>query len=195
MAYHVQTSYNAAFSDSSNTDKYHRIGSRGPANTPRTSVRTRDVKKMNLPSTSYLRYSVPKSTEKLDMMFALPQNSDVFPLNVYTKEPFAYSPSYLIIPRDPNLLYTYSPDPRDGKERSRHPEHASRFGYDRFPNEYGVGTQVFGYIEPSICHDCAQDTPPNMAPDKFYTYYHLKETPTVFRSYIGMEPSRVPRKI
>jgi hypothetical protein len=194
MAYHIQTDNSAAFSNSSNTDKYHRIGSRGPANTPRTSVRTRTIQKMSLPSTSYLRYSVPESTKKLDLMFAMPENSDVFPLNIYSKEPFAYSPSYLIIPRDPNLLYTYSPQASNGKERSHHPENASRFGYDLFPNEYGLGTQSRGYIEARECHSCAKDTPPNMAPKRFYDYYNLEQSPTEMRKYIHMEPPRVPTK-
>lgn len=195
MAYHVQTNYTAPFSDSSATDKYYRIGSRGPANTPRTSVRVRDSKKMNLPPTTYLRYSVPDSEKAMDKMFALPKDSDVFPLNIYTKEPFAYSPSYTVIPRDPNLLYTYSPDPRDQRDRSRHPENASRYGHSNFTNEYGLGPQSRGYIEPRECFQCGRDTPPGMAPDKFYNYYNIDQTPTVFRAYIGMSPSHVPLKI
>jgi hypothetical protein len=75
-------------------------------------------------------------------------------------------------------MYTYSPDPEDHKERSTQTERASRFGYDRFPNEYGTGQWSRGYIEPEECHACASDTPKNMAPQKFYNAYNLEGTPT-----------------
>ena len=93
--------------------------------------------------------------------------------------------------RDTSLLYTYSPDPRDCKERSDHPTHqSSRFGYNRFPEtyEYGVGMQSRGYVEPTKCHECANDTPKNMAPEKFYTDYHLRSTPTEYRKMINQRP-------
>ena len=60
------------------------------------------------------------------------------------------------------------------KERFRHTPTASRFGYDRFYNEYGVGEQAFGYIEANECHSCGKDTPADMAPKRFYDAYHIE---------------------
>jgi hypothetical protein len=148
---------------------------------PHTSLRIREPSKINRANSNYLKYSVDDATSDLKLNNSLPQDSSVFPRKIYEKEPFGGSISYLIAPRDINLLYTYSPRHEDEKERTSHPLTASRFGWDRFPNEYGLGPQSRGYVEPPECSNCAQDTPKNMAPNRFYTAHHLKGTPTEFR--------------
>lgn len=90
----------------------------------------------------------------------------VFPRNFYSKRPVASSVSAVISPRDKMTHYTYSHEPLDGKERSIHTLRYSVFGYDRFHNEYGLGSQTRGYIEPLECSIC--DIPRDMAPKRFY---------------------------
>ena len=152
---------------------------------------------MNSYNPKYLNYSIYNltreikpisSSDSLDLSFDTINNASVFPRKIYEKSPFAYNPSLLVIPRDINYLYTYSPDPLDRKERSTQTPTASRFGYDRFYNEYGLGIQSRGYIEPAECGRCASDTPKNMAPQRFYTSYHLENTPTEFRKMDSIIP-------
>jgi hypothetical protein len=170
--------------------RYHTLESRNEADQPRTSLRVREPANMKSPGTQYLQYSVPHSKDALDLSFDYPENSTVWPNNIYKKGVFAYSPSSLIIPRDKNYLYTYSPNPDDGKERTMHTLTASRFGYDRFPNEYGLGHFSKGFIEPVDCSSYSMlDFPKNMAPERFYSDYHLFWTPTEFRK---MNDSRKP---
>ena len=69
-------------------------------------------------------------------------------------------------------------------EKREHTPWHSVFGYDRFNNEYGVGSQSRGYIEPFDCHDCHQDVPPDMAPNRFYSEKHLKSSTSEFRDDI-----------
>jgi len=131
-------------------------------------------------SSPYFHFSIPRSTDSLNQRHQHSFESSVFPRNIYTHHPFGGSVSYAIHPRDKSIHYTYSPNPEDGKERSEHTEWFSRFGYDRFHNEYGVGAQSRGYIEPPEC-DSYIDIPSNMAPERFYTYEHLKGNPTEFK--------------
>jgi len=71
------------------------------------------------------------------------------------------------------------------EKRGEHTPWHSVFGYDRFHNEYGVGSHSRGYIEPYDCHDCHHDVPQDMAPSRFYSERHLGEkTMTEFRDAI-----------
>ena len=119
--------------------------------------------------TRYVHYTQLHTVESLNLHHEHPNVVGVFPRNVYTKHPFGGSISHHIQPRGRNTHYTYSPDPIDGKERSDHTPWQSRFGYDRHPNEYGVGTQSRGYIEPAECNACHNDVPKEMAPVRFYS--------------------------
>ncbi len=116
----------------------------------------------------------------------IPENVTIFPYNIYGKSPFSNKSPFMDAPRDDNLLYIYAPKNADitsliASERNSHTITSSRFGYDRYELEYGAGQQSRGYVEPSYCHDCANDIPSNMAPQKFYTEHHLKNTPTELR--------------
>lgn len=168
--------------------RYHAMNDANQSDEPNFNIRVRDQASINRSNPEYLNYSVPNSKKGLDLSFELPQNTSVFPRNIYKREPFGSSISLLISPRDKEYLYTYSPDPRDRKERSKHTLTASRFGYDRFYNEYGVGSQSRGYIEPNDCLTCSPDTPDNVAPNRFYTAYHLENTPTELRKRLGLQP-------
>jgi hypothetical protein len=185
------------FSSSSISSRYHTVEpypleeNGNLANAPRGSHRIRPPHAINVDSTRYLRFSVPDATSKLDLTKIDSDKASVFPKNIYVREPVAsHSPSLEKF-RDATLLYTYSPDPNDCKERNTHTMNASRFGYDRFPEtyEYGVGMQSRGYVEPTNCHACANDTPKDMAPQKFYDEYHFRHTPTEYRKIINQQPS------
>lgn len=164
-----QNSNTDPFSNNFRDCRYHEMGAgseyTNAANTPNSSIRVRKPEKMVVGTRSpkYLRYSVPNATKALDMSWTWPEDASEFPKNIYNKEPFAGSIDYWHSPRDPTWLYTYSPDPEDGKDRINHPPTQSRFGYDRFLNEYGVGEQSRGYVEPPECHLCS-DTPTGVAP-------------------------------
>ena len=172
--------------------RYHTVeGSQKTlADFPLSSKRIRPPLKIKSPNASYIRYSVPEPTGVLDQNGWYPGEISVFPRNIYKREPFANKTPSLAPPRDLNLLYTYAPTGEPCRERDNHTVTASRFGYNRFPEtyEYGTGTQSRGYVEPYGCHSCANDTPPNVAPKKFYTTYHLKGTPTEFRKMVGQGP-------
>lgn len=209
---HTSKSYDniKPFVSNASSCNYDKIGTDFPgspysvnANTPQTSIRVRKPEKLNVSQNKYFRYSVLEpdghfaSKERydsnfLDMSFDYPYKIGIFPNYLYTQYPFANKSPYMDPPRDKTLLYTYSPDPEDHKERSTHTIFASRFGYDRFPGlpEYGVGEQSRGYVEPLKCHQCSNDTSPDMAPQRFYTKYHLQESPTEFRKMIGMNPKK-----
>jgi len=125
----------------------------------------------------YLRFSVPNSQDSLNLRTQPRNEVSVFPRNIYALNPFAGSVSYFIQPRDKNLNYTFGL-PEAHKERSEHPDWFSRYGYDRFGNEYGVGAGFNRYIEPYECHCDYPDVPDNVAPKRFYTKEHLDHTPT-----------------
>ena len=180
-------------SSNTNTGKYHTVeGSiKTIADFPLSSKRIRPPFKVNSPPTSYIKYSVPDPTGILNQNDWYPGEISVFPRDIYKREPFANQTPSLSPPRDLNLLYTYAPiGSMECKERDMHTITPSRFGYNRFPEtyEYGTGTQSRGYVESRFCHECANDTPPDVAPKKFYTTYHLKGTPTEFRKMVGQEP-------
>ena len=180
-----QINNSSGFASSNN--KYHTLSTQESkyggtsATQPDISIRIRNARSRPTKSTKYFFYSIPGVSSALDLNKESSDNVSVFPRNIYDKSPLAYSPSLLIIPRDKEYLYTYSPDPSDNKERSKHTITPSRYGYDRFYNEYGLGTQTRGYIEPAECNACASDTPADMAPKRFYTAYHLQNTPTEAR--------------
>lgn len=204
----AQTSNTDAFSDTFKNCRYQNLSNVvDQADTPNSSIRIRPPIKMreNERSPKYLRYSVPNATKSLDLSFTYPQYASEFPKNIYNKEPFAGSIDYWHSPRDPNWLYTYAPSPYDAgpyptqnpsafsqnlkfKDRYSHPETQSRFGYDRFLNEYGVGEQSRGYVEPPECHLCG-DTPKDVAPLRFYDPYHLFAVTSEFRK---MNDSNIP---
>lgn len=160
-----------------------------------SSTNDRDSKHIKSQPTKYLKYSTTTndkfaSNSALNLNNELPENVSIFPYNIYGKNPFANKSPSLNGPRDNNLLYVYAPEEEKvadkssilTSERNSHTITASRFGYDRFSAfEYGSGPQSRGYVEPSYCNECANDIPPNMAPLKFYTEHHLKNTPTELR--------------
>jgi hypothetical protein len=180
------------FSSSHSKCQYHRIGPGGLAEHPQGSHRIRRPYRIEPAEVSKLRFSVPGSQSALNLLVEDQNNASVFHRNIYAKEPMASRSPSLEGFRDKTLLYTYAQknDPVWCKERDVHPEIDSRFGYNRFPNntEYGTGMQSRGYIEPAECHDCANDTPKNMAPQRFYTDYHMRSTPTEFRKMIDQRP-------
>lgn len=157
-----------------------------------SSTNDRDSKHFKSQPTKYLKYSTITNNNKfasnsaLNLNDELPENVSIFPYNIYGKNPFANKSPSLDGPRDNNLLYIYAPENADrssilASERNSHTITTSRFGYDRYELEYGAGGQSRGYVEPSYCNECANDIPPNMAPKKFYTEHHLKNTPTELR--------------
>lgn len=155
---------------------------------------TYTVQPTNVP---YLQFSKPNAQSNLDIRQQTPDNSSVFPRNIYKFEPLAGTnqqfPRFSEIrehARDRNIHYTYSPNPADGKERSQHPEYFSRFSYDRFDNEYGVGMQSRGYIEPAECHAC-NDVPLNMAPEEFYEDRYIKGNLTEYRQTLAEYNERI----
>lgn len=125
---------------------------------------------------------------KLNMLTQPFNEVSVFPQNIYRKYPFSNMSPYLTTPQDLELLYTFSPDINVNKQRHDHPLNSSRFGYRLFESglEYGAGEQVFGYVEPKECHECANDTPKNMALPKFYSEHYLKHSPTELRKINGI---------
>ena len=125
-------------------------------------------------------YSQPSNIKGLDGSYEKKKDISVFPRNFYSRHPFAPSVSYFVQPRDTRIHYTYDPDPYAGKERHTHVPVHSRFGYDRFFNEYGAGPQSRGYIEPPECS--CNEAPPDTAPARFYSDFHLSQNPTEFRS-------------
>lgn len=149
---------------------------------PRYNVRPTDKK--------YFHFSQHNPNPDLNERHEDREDVSVFPRNIYAKHPFGSSVSYLIQPRDRNSHYTFSstPHPRNDrkyiKEKSEHSLWHSVYGYDRFHNEYGVGVQSRGYIEPWDCHDCHQDIPKDMAPKRFYSDKHLKSSTSEFRDDI-----------
>lgn len=164
-----------AFSPSTRTCKHSRLGS------DIQSVGTVEMRtNVRATSSPYLRFSSDRSTDSLDLNIQHPSEVSVFPRNVYTHHPFAGSVSAVIRPRDNTTHYSFSNAQEDGKERTSHPNWFSRFGYDRFPNEYGVGVQTRGYIEPPECHEC-DDMPHAMAPQRFYHDDRTKKPMTEFR--------------
>jgi len=73
----------------------------------------------------------------------------------------------------PPSQYTCDSGPRDtktdyifGTERAVHPQHASRFGYDRCWNGYCTGTWIGRYNTPPEC--MPNEQPKGMAPERFY---------------------------
>jgi len=189
----VDTNNLSPFASNVKTGRYHTVdGSiRTLADTPLTSNRIRRSYKVNPPETGYIRYSVPNATAILDQTYWEPGEISVFPRHIYRREPFSNLAPSLEAPRDANYLYAYAPPGEYCKERDVHTITPSRFGYDRFPQttEYGVGTQSRGYIEPGYCHECANDTPKGVAPERFYTAYHLRSTPTELRKMTGQQPA------
>ncbi len=132
------------------------------------------------------------SRTALNLNSQFPTDISIFPRNIYRKYPFASKSPYLDLPRDTKSMYTFCPDPNlDGhRERSKHTLNQSRFGYNRLPDgfEFLAGPQSRGYVEVPFCHDCAQDTPADVAPERFYDELNLKASPTEFRKMIGMNP-------
>ncbi len=188
---------NSSLSNSSNDCRYHSLEIENLAEEPSSSLRVRKINSYNRPDSKYLKYSIIGASDDLDNSAIEQKNAGVFPRQLYKKEPFAYSPSYLIVPRDVNYHYTYSPEPNPQipgdkpKERSSHTERSSRFGYDRYPNEWILGQFTRGYVEPPECHYCQPDIPKNMAPKRFYTDYHLLNNPTEFRKLDQSPPMRM----
>lgn len=186
-----------------------------PATFPKGSLRMREPTKMkkDISVPKYLRYSVPNATKALDLSWSWPEDSSEFPKDIYNKEPFAGSIDYWHSPRDPEWLYTFQSDRRDEippeywRERTKHTETQSHFGYNFFdfsyppsPSSsgvspsyyglnYGTGEQSRGYVEPPVCHEPCNDSPPNVAPSRFYTPFYLKGSYTEFRK---MNDSRIP---
>jgi len=180
------------FSSSEAKCRYHRIGTGGLAETPQGSHRVRKPHRIEPSNVARLKFSVPDSKKSLNMLVEDINNASVYPRNIYAKEPMSNLSPSLEGFRDTTLLYTYAQknDPLMCKERNTHTVLPSRFGYNRFPDtyEYGTGMQSRGYVEPAGCHDCANDTPKNMAPQRFYTDYHMRSSPTELRKMIGQQP-------
>ena len=181
----VNTDNLSPFSSTSTRCRHHEMGDDNSLVAMNGSTRVRQPYSIKSPSTEYLRYSVPNATKALDLSFEMPENVSVFPRNIYKKEPFASKSPSLDGPRDSQSIYIHIPGV------TVHSPYSSRFGYNRFPQtyEYGIGTQSRGYVEASGCHSCANDTPKNMAPDRFYTEYHLKNTPTEYRKMTSKSPN------
>jgi hypothetical protein len=175
------------FSKSKINNKYHQVEAKGQDVSSSRIVPSYIIPVQNV---KYIRYSVPNATNSLNLLVESSDNASVFPRNIYKKEPMASLSPSLEGFRDKTLLYTYSSDPVDCKERSTHTIASSRFGYNRFPEtyEYGLGMQSSGYVEPTKCHSCANDTPKNMAPQIYYMDYHLRNTPTELRKMINQRP-------
>ncbi len=128
----------------------------------------------------YIIYSEPSDIKTLDLSYEKLKDVSTFPRNFYDRFPYSSSISYFYQPRDLRTLYTYDPDPAVKKERFTHVPVHSRYGYDRFFNEYGVGPQSRGYIEPFECS--CNEAPPNEAPERFYSSFYLNGNPTEFRA-------------
>lgn len=148
-------------------------------------TRKRPVNAIKSGNISYAKYSVPNFHNGLEMSFECVDNSSVFPKNIYNKQPFASKSPSLEGPRDSTYVYIHVPGVTE------HSPFSSRFGYHRFPEtyEYGTGEQSRGYVETPGCHSCANDTPKDMAPARFYTEYHLQNSPSQFRKMIGQTPN------
>lgn len=181
----VYSNPNQSFSNSSRSCSHPTLGLAIDVPKPlRKYDSTYTVQPTNVP---YLQFSKLDAQENLNIRRQTFANSSVFPRNIYKFEPLAGTvqqfPRYSEIrehARDRNIHYTYSPNPADGKERSSHPEYFSRFSYDRFDNEYGVGAQSRGYIEPESCHAC-NEVPLDMAPEEFYENQYIKGNLTEYR--------------
>lgn len=200
MSCPICTNNRAPFSSQSSKCRYHPVEAptkTNLSNFPEGSHRTRRPYKMQPTDEKYIRYSVPQSQEALNTLVQNPDTASVYPRNIYARDPMANRSPSLEGFRDNTLLYTYVPDPMNEPGRlgcqERGPHHtplSSRFGYNRYPEtvEYGTGHHVFGYIEPKECHECGNDTPRNMAPQKFYTDYYMRSTPTELRKMIHQQP-------
>jgi hypothetical protein len=207
MSCPICTNNRSPFSSDANKCKYHPVESvtklsdvvtsDNLSNFPQGSHRTRKPYRISPAKQEYIRYSVPKSQDALNTLIQDPNDASVYPRNIYAREPMSNKSPSLEGFRDTTLLYTYVPDPMNEpgqlacKERSQHTVLSSRFGYNRYPGavEYGVGIQSSGrFIEPTECHDCANDTPNGMSPSRFYTEYHMRSTPTELRKMIHQQP-------
>src|SRR5438132_399504 len=91
-----QTSNLKPFSDNIPSSRYHSIEGKNQSDYPYSSLRVREPDSFNRPEDEYLKYSTPGSKEKLDNSFVYPEDASVFPRNIYKKEPFGGSISYLI---------------------------------------------------------------------------------------------------
>lgn len=189
----------APFAQHSESCRYHPLGSgaRNLSNSPKGSHRTRKPYRISPNENEYLRYSTPNIESSLNTLIQDSKTASVFPRNIYDRNPMGNLSPSLQGYRDTTLLYTFVPDPMKEpgyrlpcKERSEHVPLSSRFGYNRYPEtvEYGTGHQSRGYIEPVECHECANDTPKGMAPQKFYTEYHMRSTPTELRKMTSQQP-------
>jgi hypothetical protein len=198
MSCPVCTNNRAPFAQDAESCKYHPVEGHNLSNFPKGSHRIRKPYRISPVENEYLRYSVPNAQDALNTLIQDPHTASVFPRDIYDRYPMGNLSPSLEGFRDTTLLYTYVPDPMREpgshlpcKERSIHTPLSSRFGYNRYPQtvEYGTGHQSRGYIEPAECHECANDTPKGMAPQKFYTEYHMRSTPTELRKMIHQEPT------
>lgn len=185
------------FSSNAQRCEYHSIEGANLSTFSKGSHRTRRPYRIEPKENKYLRYSVHDATSAINLLPQDPNTASVYPRNIYARNPLSNKSPSLQGFRDTTLLYTYVPDPMQEpgelacKERSEHVPLSSRFGYNRFPEttEYGTGHQSRGYIEPIECHQCANDTPNKMAPQRFYTEYHMRSTPTELRKMTHQQPT------
>lgn len=102
----------------------------------------------------YIRYSRSDEVSSLNSRSENPDVVGVFPRNIYVKHPFSGI-------RDHSTHYNFTPG-----GQQQHTPWFSRFSYNRAPNEYGVGVQSRGYIEPAEC--ACNAIPKGMSPARFY---------------------------
>lgn len=115
---------------------------------------------------SYVQYMYPEDLKKLDRNTWNVDDNDLAAgagggRAMYSVEPRHRAHYMCSGGRDPETRYLFN------REKTRHPDFSSRFGYGRCPNGYCLGHFPGRYIVPSECG--ANPLPKNMAPSRFYT--------------------------
>jgi hypothetical protein len=120
--------------------------------------------------TNYIKFHQKEERDGLDLnTIRDPSKIVMFPRHMYGGEvmvhrTYRYGDDNSSYPRDSNFSYII------GKERGSHPDHFTRFSYNRAPYGYGSGHVPGKYLTTS---DCVQDTlPKDMAPQRFYHPVH-----------------------
>ncbi len=119
---------------------------------------------------TYIEFHNKKDVRNLDLnVWHYPVDNDYPGVNLsgssgrflYKNEP-RHQPYYLCDPgRDIEINYII------GTERERHPDHSSRFGYNKAWNGYGSGHWPGRYLESELC-SVYDPQPQEMAPTRFY---------------------------
>jgi len=143
--------------------------------------------------TAYAFYESKASLDKQNQNVVARKDATEFPRNIYVGESF--NPA-----RCQPLQYTCQDYPRDrnidyffGTERTMHPGHFSRFGYEWCPNGYCIGNHPGRYNTPPAFRWQTSVQPLGMAPERFYHGKYVDPNYTASDAYVESFESRNSR--